>query len=117
MAKDETSQHPAPPSQAQRSIPRKGPQPLAECFLCRAGAVLLCHSLCPGPSVLSEVRPPTGEPDAGDPHVRFGGRGGRELNRLSLPLSGNAKRTASAARSHARSTAAPRPTDEPPQCA
>ena len=27
--------------------------------------------------VLSEVRPPTGEPYAGDLHVRFGGRGGR----------------------------------------
>src|SRR5215208_5927992 len=39
------------------------------------------------PSILSEVNPPTGEPDAGDPPVRFGGRGGRELNRLSLPLS------------------------------
>ena len=30
------------------------------------------------------LRPPTGEPDAGDLHVRFGGRG--SLNRLSLPL-------------------------------
>src|SRR5260370_34604843 len=29
---------------------------------------------------------PTGEPDAGDPHVRFGGRGS-ESNRFSLPLS------------------------------
>ena len=27
------------------------------------------------PSLLSEVNPPTGEPDAGDPPVRFGGRG------------------------------------------
>jgi hypothetical protein len=25
--------------------------------------------------ILFEVRPPTGEPDAGDPPVRFGGRG------------------------------------------
>jgi hypothetical protein len=40
----------------------------------------------PRPSILSEVKPPTGEPDAGDPHVRFGGRGDRELNRSSLPL-------------------------------
>ena len=31
-------------------------------------------------------KPPTGEPDAGDPPVRFGGRGNR-LNRFSLPLS------------------------------
>ena len=28
-----------------------------------------------GSSILSEVRPPTGEPYAGDPPVRFGGRG------------------------------------------
>ena len=31
--------------------------------------------------------PPTGEPYAGEPHVRFGGRRGRVLNRLFLPLS------------------------------
>ncbi len=31
--------------------------------------------------------PPTGEPDAGEPHVRFGGRGDRVINRSSLPLS------------------------------
>src|SRR5258705_190755 len=36
--------------------------------------------------VLSKVSPLTGEPDAGDPHVRFGGRG-IEANRYSLPLS------------------------------
>ena len=29
-------------------------------------------------SVLFEVRPPTGEPCAGEPHARFGGRGGQE---------------------------------------
>jgi len=28
-----------------------------------------------------------GEPYAGEPHVRFGGEGVRELNRASLPLS------------------------------
>jgi hypothetical protein len=39
-----------------------------------------------GSSILSEVKPPTGEPDAGDPPVRFGGRGGRVHNRSSLPL-------------------------------
>src|ERR1700675_2213049 len=38
---------------------------------------------------------PTGEPDAGDPPVRFGGRGS-ETNRLSLPLS--AKRSFSLSR-------------------
>ena len=31
--------------------------------------------------------PPTGEPCAGNPHARFGGRRGRELNRSFLPLS------------------------------
>jgi len=34
--------------------------------------------------------PPTGEPDAGDPHVRFGGGRGWELNQLFLPLSATA---------------------------
>lgn len=32
----------------------------------------ICHAY----SSPHEVKPPTGEPDAGDPHVRFGGRGG-----------------------------------------
>ena len=35
------------------------------------------RSPCGGPSILFEVRPPTGEPCAGDPHARFGGRGGQ----------------------------------------
>src|SRR3954454_4164215 len=39
----------------------------------------------PRPSILSQVKPPTGEPDAGDPQVRFGGRGDRD-NWPSLPL-------------------------------
>jgi len=45
---------------------------------------------CPivGRSVLSQAKPPTGEPYAGEPHVRFGGRGDRVLNRSFLPLSG-----------------------------
>jgi hypothetical protein len=29
-----------------------------------------------GQSILFEVTPPTGKPDAGNPPVRFGGRGG-----------------------------------------
>ena len=37
-----------------------------------------CPLSCAGPSVPSWVRPPTGEPDAGDPQVRFGGRGRRK---------------------------------------
>ena len=36
-----------------------------------------------GPSILVEVRPPTGEPDAGNPPVRFGG--GRDRTRSVLP--------------------------------
>ena len=31
-------------------------------------------------SILIEVKPPTGEPYAGDPPVRFGGEGGRRWN-------------------------------------
>ena len=55
-------------------------------LLCGAWAVFLTSSPCGGPSVLSRGDSSTGEPDAGDPPVRFGGRG-RETNRLSLPLS------------------------------
>ena len=42
-----------------------------------AGAV---HAPCsPGAGEpISMEKPPTGEPYAGEPHVRFGGRGGRE---------------------------------------
>jgi hypothetical protein len=36
----------------------------------------------------SKVRPPTGEPDAGDPHVRFGGRGDRSQSVLPTPIKG-----------------------------
>ena len=39
-----------------------------------------------GPSILFEVTPPTGEPDAGDPHVRFGGRGDRTQSVLPTPI-------------------------------
>ena len=38
---------------------------------------------CAGPSILIEVKPPTGEPDAGDPPVRFGG--GRDRTQSVLP--------------------------------
>jgi|GEM_PF-3877564 len=33
-----------------------------------------------------EAKPPTGEPDAGNPHVRFGGGKRRDTNRRFLPL-------------------------------
>jgi hypothetical protein len=35
-----------------------------------------------------EVKPPTGEPDAGDPHVRFGGRGGANQCAIPTPIEG-----------------------------
>src|SRR6516225_11465912 len=61
-----------------------GPSTLAECLLCSAGAVFTCDGLRARASILNEVKPPTGEPDAGKPPVRFGGRGS---DKLSLPLS------------------------------
>src|ERR1022692_5331639 len=53
-------------------------------LLSGAWAVLFKRGPCRNLSILAEVRPLTGEPDAGDPHVRFGGRGS---HKLSLPLS------------------------------
>ena len=52
------------------------------------------HVLGPlsGLSVLSKVKPPTGEPCAGDPHARFGGEGVRPksdfLTSIYNPLPG-----------------------------
>ena len=37
-------------------------------------------------SILSEVTPPTGEPDAEEPHVRFGGRGDRNQSVFPTPI-------------------------------
>ena len=48
-------------------------------------ALFLSGCPCPCLSILSEVKPPTGEPYAGDPHVRFGGGGGR--NQSAFPTS------------------------------
>ena len=62
-----------------------GKWPGPKLLLCAAWAAFLEPRLCGRWSTLSEVKPPTGEPYAGDPHVRFGGRGSRD-NRLSLPL-------------------------------
>jgi len=55
-----------------------------------------CTILCAGPSVPSRERPPTGEPDAGDPHVRFGGRGRRQP--LPAPIGKTPDRICSVAR-------------------
>jgi len=41
----------------------------------------VCHSSSP-----DEVRPSTGEPDAGDPLVRFGGRGGAIQCAVPTPI-------------------------------
>ena len=40
----------------------------------------------PASSILLEVKPPTGEPDAGDPPVRFGGRGGAIQCAVPTPI-------------------------------
>ena len=53
----------------------------------RPGVVLLTRSPAGVPSAPYGVKPPTGEPDAGNPPVRFGGRGSQVGNWLSLPLS------------------------------
>jgi hypothetical protein len=37
-------------------------------------------------SVLSQVRPPTGKPYVGRPHVQFGGRGHRNQSMLPTPI-------------------------------
>jgi len=44
------------------------------------------HSPSRGRSILFEVKPSTGEPDAGDPQVRFGGRGDRIQSVLPTPI-------------------------------
>src|SRR3970040_2219253 len=43
------------------------------------------RSLCVGLSTLVEVRPPTGEPCAGEPHARFGGGRARVATGPSYP--------------------------------
>ena len=55
-------------------------------ILCRPWAVLPVNRLRLGLSILKEVIPSTGEPDAGEPHVRFGGRGGRTQSALPTPI-------------------------------
>jgi hypothetical protein len=76
------------PPRAGRTWPGLGPSTLAQCFLCQAGALLPNCCPCSGLSILAEVRPPTGEPDAGEPPVRFGGRGSGS-SRSPYPLHAN----------------------------
>ena len=73
--------------QSPRSVSRRtrgGSPTLATCFLCGARTVLSGRSPCRRLLILDEVKPPTGEPYAGNPLARFGGRGSW-CNRLSLP--------------------------------
>ena len=60
---------------------------MAQRLLSSPGALQLKRSPCGLLSILSQVKPLTGEPDAGNPPVRFGGRGGWNPNQPSLPLS------------------------------
>ena len=80
---DAGAEYLAQTARTSRSWPWVRSSTLAQRFLFAAGAVLFVRSPCPSMSILEEVKPPTGEPDAGDPHVRFGGRGS---HKLSLPL-------------------------------
>jgi len=59
---------------------------LAECLLCQARAIQSGHRPCRGRSILDEVTPSTGEPCAGDPPARFGGRGARTQSGLPTPI-------------------------------
>src|SRR5206468_9143485 len=77
------------PAQTPRSIgdlARLRQHQVAQCLLCRARASQLARRLCPRSPVLLRVKPSTGEPDAGDPHVRFGGRGDRNQSVLPTPI-------------------------------
>ena len=77
-----------PSPQTGEAVVEHGNQPrrsstLAKCLLRGSRAVRASHGLAVGETV-SMKKPPTGEPYAGKPPVRFGGRGGRKP---SLPLS------------------------------
>lgn len=80
------AEHPPQTTGRQRERAGYGPSTLAECLLCRAGAVQLDNGPCLGQSILSEVKLSTGEPDAGNPLVRFGGRGGRTQSAFPTPI-------------------------------
>lgn len=65
---------------------RTGHAAVAKCVLCQAGAVQSVNRPCHGRSILTEVRPSTGEPCAVDLHARFGGRGARTQSGLPTPI-------------------------------
>src|SRR5450432_138166 len=70
-------------AEAKRPCPRYGQCPVAQCLLCCARPAFSVCGSCATLSILSEGKPLTGEPDAGEPPVRFGGRGNHSF---SLPL-------------------------------
>ena len=63
-----------------------GSSTLAELVLCQAWVFLPGSCPCRGESTPSGVRPLTGEPDAGNPPVRFGGRGDRNQSVFPTPI-------------------------------
>lgn len=85
LGADALAQHPATPAGWARTGARSRSLPLAECLLCGARAALLGYGSCFCLSVLSQVRPRTGEPDAGDPPS--GSEGGEPSRSVLLPLS------------------------------
>jgi len=64
---------------------------LAERLFRRARAVQSGYRPCLGLSILSEVKPSTGEPCAGDPHARFGGRGSRNQSTIPTFIPGHSR--------------------------
>src|ERR1022692_2189265 len=84
MDTDAAAKYPAQAAGWPWTWPRVRSSTLEQRLLSGAWAVLFKRGPCRNLSILAEVRPLTGEPDAGDPHVRFGGRGS---HKLSLPLS------------------------------
>jgi len=68
---------------------RSGPSTLAERMVCPPWAAVLGSGTRVDADNRRTTNPLTGEPDAGNPHVRFGGRG--EVNPSSLPYLGKAE--------------------------
>jgi hypothetical protein len=81
------AQHPAQAVPEERTGTRGRPHPLAKRLLHGAWAVLLRCSLCVSHQSVRTVTPSTGEPYAGDPPVRFGGRGGATQCAVPTPIS------------------------------
>ena len=59
---------------------------LAQLFLRRSQVVQSGNSPSRGQSILTKVKPSTGEPDAGEPLVRFGGKGVRNQSDFLTPI-------------------------------